>query len=55
MTEIPERLQIGPKSGLDYPLTVQYCGNCTMPLEVNNSHHFVLHLNIFIKIVVAVL
>ncbi|XP_055606450.1 density-regulated protein homolog [Uranotaenia lowii] len=31
--EIPERLQIGPKDGVNYPLTVQYCGNCSMPLE----------------------
>ncbi|XP_058121247.1 density-regulated protein homolog [Anopheles ziemanni] len=32
-TEIPERLIIGPKNGVVYPLTVSYCGNCSMPLE----------------------
>ncbi|XP_053676974.1 density-regulated protein homolog [Anopheles nili] len=30
---IPERLIIGPKEGISYPLSVQYCGNCSMPLE----------------------
>ncbi|XP_053666287.1 density-regulated protein homolog isoform X1 [Anopheles marshallii] len=32
-TEVPERLIIGPKAGVTYPLTVAYCGNCSMPLE----------------------
>lgn len=49
MTEIPERLQIGPKDGVDYPLTVQYCGNCTMPLEVSEDY-FLLDVNILIKL-----
>ncbi|XP_050075596.1 density-regulated protein homolog [Anopheles maculipalpis] len=31
--EVPERLVIGPKEGVTYPLTVAYCGNCSMPLE----------------------
>ncbi|XP_058444099.1 density-regulated protein homolog [Malaya genurostris] len=31
--EIPDKLQIGPKEGIQYPLSVQYCGNCSMPLE----------------------
>lgn len=30
---LPEHLIAGPKAGLAYPLTVQYCGNCTMPIE----------------------
>lgn len=33
MTEIPERLISGPKSGISYPITMQYCGNCTVPIE----------------------
>lgn len=33
VSEIPEKLQIGPKAGASYPLSVQYCGNCSMPLE----------------------
>lgn len=32
-TAIAEHLIAGPKAGLSYPLTVQYCGHCTMPLE----------------------
>ena len=37
MTEIPDRLRVGPKEGLHYPLSVQYCGNCSMPIEVSAS------------------
>jgi len=33
MTEIPDRLVAGPKDGISYPITVQYCGNCSMPIE----------------------
>ncbi|XP_021695482.1 density-regulated protein homolog [Aedes aegypti] len=33
VSEIPEKLKIGPKDGVSYPLSVQYCGNCSMPLE----------------------
>lgn len=33
VSEIPERLQVGPKNGIHYPLSLQYCGNCSMPLE----------------------
>lgn len=36
MTEILEHLKIGPKDGITYPITVQYCGNCTMPIEVSD-------------------
>ncbi|XP_037028184.1 density-regulated protein homolog [Bradysia coprophila] len=33
MTDVPEHLISGPKAGINYPLTVQYCGNCSMPIE----------------------
>lgn len=35
MTEvaIPDRLIIGPKADAAYPLSIIYCGNCTMPIE----------------------
>ncbi|KAJ8881264.1 hypothetical protein PR048_017740 [Dryococelus australis] len=26
-------LPIGPLPRVSYPITVQYCGNCTMPIE----------------------
>lgn len=32
--EIPEHLKVGAKEGIEYPITVSYCGNCTMPIEV---------------------
>lgn len=35
MTTIPDHLISGPKDGVNYPRTLQYCGNCTMPLEVS--------------------
>lgn len=28
-------LSVGPKEGVTYPVEVQYCGNCTMPIEVS--------------------
>lgn len=28
-------LSIGPKEGVEYPVDTQYCGNCTMPIEVS--------------------
>ena len=31
MTDVD--LSMGPRQGVDYPLTVLYCGNCTMPIE----------------------
>lgn len=37
MTAIPEHLVSGPKDNVNYPLTVQYCGHCSMPLEVNTN------------------
>ncbi|XP_055911689.1 density-regulated protein homolog [Eupeodes corollae] len=36
MTEVVDmaaRLQLGPREGVTYPLTVSYCGNCSMPIE----------------------
>jgi len=34
MTDLlTEKLKIGPKDGVVYPIHVQYCGNCTMPIE----------------------
>ncbi|XP_037933197.1 density-regulated protein homolog [Teleopsis dalmanni] len=31
--EVPEKLKLGPRDGVEYPLIVNYCGNCTMPIE----------------------
>uniref|UniRef100_A0A1B0A0W2 Density-regulated protein n=1 Tax=Glossina pallidipes TaxID=7398 RepID=A0A1B0A0W2_GLOPL len=28
-----ERLKLGPREGITYPLMVKYCGNCSMPIE----------------------
>lgn len=33
MAEV-NRLKIGPREGVNYPIQVTYCGNCTMPIEV---------------------
>ncbi|XP_070506288.1 density-regulated protein homolog [Chironomus tepperi] len=33
MTDLQEKLKIGPRAGVTYPITVAYCGNCTMPIE----------------------
>lgn len=41
--EIPEHLKVGAKEGIEYPITVSYCGNCTMPIEVINSRRKKLH------------
>uniref|UniRef100_A0A6M2DGH7 Density-regulated protein n=1 Tax=Xenopsylla cheopis TaxID=163159 RepID=A0A6M2DGH7_XENCH len=30
---IPEKLQMGPKPDVIYPVVVKYCGNCSMPIE----------------------
>ncbi|RZC32573.1 density-regulated protein [Asbolus verrucosus] len=30
---LENKLQMGPKSDVTYPLQVIYCGNCTMPIE----------------------
>lgn len=34
MTDLAEKLKIGLKDGETYPISVPYCGNCTMPIEV---------------------
>lgn len=26
-------LSLGPREGVTYPVRVQYCGNCSMPIE----------------------
>lgn len=46
MIDPAERLKLGPKEGVTYPLVVQYCGNCTMPLEVSPDN-ITLKLNFF--------
>lgn len=33
---VAERLKLGPREGVTYPVVVKYCGNCSMPIEVNN-------------------
>ncbi|XP_044253807.1 density-regulated protein homolog [Tribolium madens] len=30
---VEDKLQMGPKPGVTYPLQVIYCGNCSMPIE----------------------
>ncbi|XP_061390705.1 density-regulated protein homolog [Musca vetustissima] len=30
---VAERLKMGPREGVNYPITVHYCGNCSMPIE----------------------
>lgn len=38
MTEnivVPDRLKLGPRESVSYPIAVDYCGNCSMPIEVN--------------------
>jgi len=32
-TEVESPLLMGPQPGVTYPLTVEYCGNCSMPFE----------------------
>lgn len=32
---VAERLAIGLRKDVSYPITIQYCGNCTMPIEVS--------------------
>lgn len=29
-----EKMRTGPREGVEYPISVKYCGNCTMPIEV---------------------
>jgi hypothetical protein len=46
MTELQEKLKIGPREGAQYPIIVNYCGVCTMPIEVNIQNLFLL-INFF--------
>lgn len=41
---IPEKLQMGPKPDVIYPVIVKYCGNCSMPIEVRLIYRFKLLL-----------
>lgn len=47
-----DKLIIGPKEGVHYPLEVVYCGNCTMPIEVNINLSLLLFLMYIDHIVV---
>lgn len=33
MVDLAQKLAIGPKPDVQYPLSVLYCGNCSMPIE----------------------
>lgn len=35
VSPLAQKLAIGPRDGVEYPVTVPYCGNCTMPIEVS--------------------
>lgn len=43
MTEI-DKLAMGPRDGVNYPIHVPYCGNCSMPIEVRNLFSQKLHI-----------
>ncbi|KAH8280765.1 hypothetical protein KR054_010253 [Drosophila jambulina] len=30
---VADRLQVGPREGVTYPIQMKYCGHCTMPIE----------------------
>lgn len=30
-------LRLGPDPNVTYPIQVQYCGNCSLPIEVRQS------------------
>ena len=32
-------LPVGPQPDVEYPVSVIYCGNCGLPIEVCMSHH----------------
>lgn len=49
MTEIisnpvAERLKLGPREGVTYPIIMKYCGNCSMPIEVSKQKDKSKHL-----------
>lgn len=52
---VEEKLQIGPKSGVTYPLQVVYCGNCTMPIEVRFCYPLIFVFNFDFVTVLRVL
>lgn len=35
--EVLETLPVGPIPGVEYPATVLYCGNCSLPIEVSEN------------------
>lgn len=35
--EIQADLRVGPDPSVTYPIQVHYCGNCSLPIEVNTS------------------
>lgn len=37
VNNVAERLQVGPREGVTYPIKMKYCGHCTMPIEVSSS------------------
>ncbi|KAH8398028.1 hypothetical protein KR222_010551 [Zaprionus bogoriensis] len=32
-TAVAERLKVGPRDNINYPIVMKYCGHCTMPIE----------------------
>lgn len=35
--EEQSNLRLGPDPNVTYPIQVQYCGNCSLPIEVRQS------------------
>lgn len=56
---VADRLQLGPREGVTYPIQMKYCGHCTMPIEVSSSsnlgkihirdHIWPIYLHIYIS------
>lgn len=40
--ESQPELRVGPDPKAVYPIKVQYCGNCSLPIEVNQTFRFSL-------------
>jgi hypothetical protein len=38
MSDLAEKLKIGIKDTVSYPISVAYCGNCSMPIEVSKLY-----------------
>jgi len=36
-------LRLGPNPNVTYPLQVHYCGNCSLPIEVNYKYFFLIY------------